>query len=430
MFLTGTPFAIAGAERATPEGPATRAWAAYPVSATGWMPAGAVKPVRRSERFLIEGGQESVQLVLQAPGGLYYRAPQGPRTLRPRPRSLFLEDSTALPAAPDTTYTAAEMLERLSVVRRARQADSLWLADSVKAAIPRALTLGWAGLQAGTDAEAWMALWNGTAPTFRLFSGAYVASGGASASAAAYPRGVLVTDSTWRGALLARLTALDSFPPQPMADVTSTFAQQLNRSLVARIDTARLKRPVDREAYTYARNWTGSYEPTSVAATLYEAWIDAEARLNRLAPEALAADTAFFASVRRTAAFVAAVDGLHRRFGPDLRTWRWGEAVPHRRTFAGFSVPGLSLPAQRRYAPVTINAGGHPATLGYGPIRPSDPTATYALDVPLAGPDVPRLARFDYDPNRFLARYRISSDPVVVQVRPEVPRGITRLLPR
>jgi penicillin G amidase len=429
VFLPGTPFPIAGAVRQTDDATPVRAWAVYPASGRDWREAGSQPPTRRTERFGIAGGQESVLIVTESPEGALFRSPIQSRVLPPRPR-LALPDTSV---RADTSGTDAERnaaaARRSAAIRQAQRADSLWRADSARLAAPRSLVLAWNGFPNRSDAAAWLNLWRGTAPTFQLFTGAFVTSAGG-AGARAHRRGLLISDSVYAAPLLARLDSFSLLPDFPASDVTSVWARDLNRRLVADLDTARLRRPIEREAYTYLRNWTGTFEETSVAATLFTHWLDAESRLNALPDSALAADTTFFSGLRRTRAFQTTLDTLARRFGTDLRRWRWGRAVPHLRRFAPYGVTGLDLPARRRYTSLERPEGGHPSALAYGPESPADPVTTYTLDVSLRPEGAIRLRRLDFDPDRFLARFRLpfSTDPVTVA--PQAPIATTRLTPR
>lgn len=429
VFLPGTPFPIAGAARQRDETVPARAWAVYPASGRAWRETGPQIPMRRTERFGIAGGQESVLIVTETAEGALFRSPDQTRALPPRPRPALPDTSVHADTSGADAVQIAAAARRRAAVRQALRADSLWRADSARVAAPRSLVLDWNGFTHRSDAAGWLALWRGTAPAFQLFSGAYLSSDGG-AGARAHRRGLLLTDSIHAAPLLARLDSFSLLPDFPASDVTSVWAHDLNRRLVADLDTARLRRPIEREGYTYLRNWTGTFEETSVAATLFTHWLDAESRLNALPDSALAADTTFFSGLRRTRAFQTSLDTLARRFGTDLRRWRWGRAVPHVRRFAPYGVAGLDLPARRRYNSFERPEGGHPSALAYGPETPAAPVTTYTLDVSLRPEGPIRLRRLDFDPDRFLARFRLpfTTDPVAVA--PQAPIATTRLTPR
>ncbi|HYE57999.1 MAG TPA: penicillin acylase family protein, partial [Rhodothermales bacterium] len=263
-----------------------------------------------------------------------------------------------------------------------------------------------------------------------LFSNTYLSIPGGGAGARTHRRGFLLVDSAHAQALLARLDTLAALVDFPASDMTSTWARTLNRRLVAGLDTARLRHPIEREAATYVRNWTGTFEETSVAATLFTEWLDAEAHLNALSDSSVASDTTFFAGVRRNRAFRTALDTLTRRYGRDLRQWRWGRVVPHLMWFPGYGLPGLDQPSRRRYGPLERPGGGHPTALAYGPEAPGGPVTTYSFDASFRRNAPLRLHRFDFDADRFLARYRLPLSVDPVGVAPQRPTSVTRLTPR
>jgi hypothetical protein len=192
-------------------------------------------------------------------------------------------------------------------------------------------------------------------------------------------------------------------------------------------------------ALTYLRNWDLRYDRASIGASIFDRWMRAYRRLTGRRPRA--ADSTFFAPVRRRRALQRAVRALTHRFGTDMRRWRWERVAPDRRAFPVWAADTLvaqdlrSL-ATTRYAPLSRPGRGHPSTLAGGPsltdVGGPPATATWNgwAEPGTRGLTVRRLR---FSPSAFLARPLLAGDPPApVAVRPGAPPATarTRLLPR
>jgi hypothetical protein len=381
------------------------------------------------ERLETAGGAERLTTVRRIGKRLPFRSPTDP----PRRAAIPAGDSVRVaPAPPD-----------------APPPDTAWVLD-------------WSGLTAATDLAPMLQLAgldttaaglpNRSAPPdsgFGLFHGHGLAFDGDTVRVVGRPPvverfagGVLVGRSPWARSQAAALEGLAARPEPAdaatwgVSDSSAWAGAVLPTYLdgLARVDSsaARLQ-----EALTYLRNWDLRYDRASIGATIFDRWMLAYQRITGRRPRA--ADSTFFAPVRRRRALHRAVRALTARFGTDMRRWRWERVAPDRRAYPVWSADTLVTQdlqplASTRYAPLARPGRGHPSALAGGPSLTDArrPAATAAWDgwtVPESGLAVRRLR---FSPSAFLARSLLTGDPPPpVTVRPGAASSAdrTRLLP-
>lgn len=430
LLLPGTPFPVAGAHLAD-DGSATDAWAVLPRRDARWeaVPAG-TEVTMVAERMTVSGGQEAV---LYAPlvGGSATVVAQPPPQRRVVRRDSVGRNSVVA-AAGSPVWPDSDSSDAAGVDSALRQAPAA--VDTVVTRLPAGRwRLVWPGTTAGSDAAAWLSLWDGRPAPMRLvgIEGLVATREGAVPIGAATPhrRGLVAADSTVRTRLAARLDRRSVLPAWPTDDAVRDGAREAAAALVTRIDDRRLNRPIERTALDILRNWDGSYDANSIGATLFEALSDVERDERGRDAFAASRDTAYFSGLRLTTAFQTAVRRLITDHGVDPSEWRRGAVLPQAWRFAFWGAPPLDLPAPRRYAPLDVPGGGHPAALAYGPVEPYGASVVVELDVSLT-PGVPvRLRRAAVDADRMLGRYRASLDRPVVSLETARPRRSTTLTP-
>lgn len=342
---------------------------------------------------------------------------------------------------------------------RRAASDTGRVRDSLHTMPDTAWTLQWAGLRRSSDISAWLhraglSSVRRDAPAFHLFEADGLSlSGDSSWSVLGSPsvvvrdsnrQHIVVGESTW-----ARYHAKSlSWNQQRSASTdlrrwsasdSSTWASQL----IPPIDTI-LAFPTERtrlvrEAASYLRNWTYSYEPSSIAATIFDEWMrNYRADLGRVpAP----ADTnVYFSTYRQRRALLRALDTLSTRFGTDVRSWRWERAVPDRRYFPVWSADSLinedlSTLGSTQYAPIQRMGQGHPSALSGGrslvtssPTRPSGTTMWSGWTSQNGETLIVR--RHHYDPTALFARsYVKESRPTPIRLSEDSSRYSTLLVP-
>lgn len=395
--LPGTPFFFTGM---TPD----RAWTILPRSAytlgISAAPPDTVTPAY--ERITTPDGDEHLLRIRRAAGGLALGRTTGP----------FPAPDTALTGGMDTSATVAR--------RRA------------------ALTLQWAGFEAGSDWPAWSALARGGAPSFHLLTGDGLALGrGGSWQVLGEPehvvtmmQGVVVGNSMWTPALAMRLDSLaaatDSATTvaQWQRDCISAWAANQTRSLLTAVDSVGARRSLDsrlQEAVSYLRNWDHAYDNTSIGASIYETWAWLVQRnrggLPGIGQPGDTSAASFFRNYQRVRLLDRAVAHLTDVAGEDMSTWRWERIHTYNFFFpvwsGGFGDHGEAA-ADGRYAPISLPARGHPsAPCGGATFAAPGPEAQASWEGWVETGDWGNLnvqsRRFDAD--RFLGRYRTSHHP-------------------
>ncbi len=223
---------------------------------------------------------------------------------------------------------------------------------------------------------------------------ALVATGATEAVASAQGDsvGVVVSPSPWRRAWAERMSAYTDPAPSVhtwAVDDTSTWARNAVAPLQAALDAYPPVDSLEAEAAPFLRNWEGVFAPSSIGASIFQAWWH-EMRALRTSPAQLDTST-YFASVRYRRGFKRAVRRLREQQGPDVRQWRWETVQPHQ-----FKAP-LWGDAARRPASVypeaahdtptaTLPGRGHISTLAPGSNpEAAPPAAGYHLHWTRAG---------------------------------------------
>lgn len=246
------------------------------------------------------------------------------------------------------------------------QVDSVW-------------TLRWAGFDAGTDLAAWAGL-AGDVPTgFTLFRGDGLALQGdgtgvvlgSPAVTAGLPDGRFVGTTSWSRAVAAGLSRQAGLTPlQQLDDCHSLWAERYANRLVASLDSVPLPDPFVDEAATYLRNWNYEYSRASIAASIFDEWMDAYQALKGSLPDTTVLDTTHVLATMLVPALDRSVDTLIARYGTDLTQWRWERVQPGRLYFPPHAPESLRVDpfaARTRYAPLDLRGRGHPTTPCWGP---------------------------------------------------------------
>ncbi len=193
-----------------------------------------------------------------------------------------------------------------------------------------AWVLSWPGLAPGSDTGAWRALAENRNTFFGLFTGARLHTD-AHGQWHIVGKPAVKTDSPY-GALISHDPKATHLPLPDMswlrtrawvADTYSTYAAAVLPRLLAKLDEAYAnERSGLGTALAYLRNWDYRYDRSSIGASVFAAWMDAEAGV-------------FSSNAERLGASLEeAVRTLSMRYGSDLSTWRWEQLHPDRRHFA------------------------------------------------------------------------------------------------
>lgn len=240
------------------------------------------------------------------------------------------------------------------------------------------VALSWPGLSHPTDASAWIALLDGREPDFKLLDGTRLAVQRSGAWTVAGPpsairrinSGVYVSHSRWarfpaerlaawmenENAVDAGLLKQDTFSPW----ATRLLPQLL--LIVSRTD----ENPEYEEAIDYLRNWDGSFNESSIAASIFDAWAVRMWLSTGVMPgmfTGAALDTSYVLS-----SFHATVDRLRSDFGTDASTWRWERVQRNERDWPMWlmMMRRSATMATTRYAPIRTAGSGHPSALRWG----------------------------------------------------------------
>ena len=170
----------------------------------------------------------------------------------------------------------------------------------------------------------------------------------------------------------------------------------------------------DSDAVEYLRNWNGSYDASSIAATIFEP-LSAEDTLD-------------------TWDLAAVLDSLTRVHGPDRRTWRWERDTTSWLRLAGGPGSGTRVDLPARFAPVPLPKRGHPTSPAWGSspgwTRRSAPAAWEAF-IPTASGRKVTFRRPTVPFDRFLGRFRTVPEAAALKRLEPGPgkRLITQLVP-
>lgn len=309
------------------------------------------------------------------------------------------------------------------------------------------LLLEWPGFRPISDAPAWHHLLEGNTDeaTFQLMAGSGLTIGrdgwqliGEPDVTERLPNGLFIGRSNWAHyqaevvrSKLQRTPASD-LVAAGRSDSSAWATRQTNR-LLPSIRPLAGTDPLLTDAATYLRNWDFRYDPSSIGASVLDAWLahhDAP-----LTP--LLADSLFRSEMYRHS-FKRAVQSLANRFGADARQWRWERISPNDRYFPVWSADSLvaqdlSALATTRYAPIRRSAPGHP----------SAPAGGVSLTQPMPTPAAWRgwthnqrqepltVHQVHLRPDAFMSRYTAPDRPPAPAPLSTVqdPEWTTRLVP-
>ncbi len=314
------------------------------------------------DRIVAQNGGETLVTTYRAPGALYLYDPAAPR--RPGRRDSTRADSVA-----------ADLLSVDSLGVDSLAADATW-------------QVRWRGFGAGTDLGAWRALLRGGAATFSLVPGAGVLLEGGQvrvlgspAVVRALPGGVFAGADASTEAVADRvaLLAVDSAGAGDdglLADAYSAWAAALAPPLIGALGGPDEVPAGLRDAAAYLRGWDFRYDPASIGATIFEAWLTAHrdrtgalpdpdsVALPPLPPDSLGnvAERPAVASLKRS--LRRAVSDLNSTQGREGAGWRWQTA---QRAVRSYPLFGTDTTEAGRFAPVLVPEGGHPTAIAWGP---------------------------------------------------------------
>ncbi|MDQ7040616.1 MAG: penicillin acylase family protein [Rhodothermus sp.] len=352
-----------------------------------------------------------------------------PATLERRPRTALSLQLVY------TRFRLPDGSERL--LQRARDGEALVLAEPGPNTV---LLLRWAGLTPVSDLPAWLALLSNHVPTLRLFKGEGIrltADGrwhllGQPPIVEPLHNGILIGQTSWHQWIAHRLRDLPPTSALP-DDAYSSWAHQQLATLLPLLDPQTFTDTLSYEAYTLLRNWDATYNAASLGATIFDYWISRYLESGGLLPLPTSPDPLRAPYVQTLrAAFHAAVDTLARRLGPDLNLWRWERAHPRRLAFPVWSHL-TRLPAAARYAPLLLPGTGHPSTLSWGGsplLRERPAPALWEGWTTLSDTAVFSVRRLWLEIDRFMARYRLPTQPSTLPLHPTPPLRSIRLIPR
>lgn len=283
-------------------------------------------------------------------------------------------------------------------------ADSAAAMDSIRTQRRSVWQIRWPGLEAVSDAPAWLSLSRGDADAFQLLSGNGLRlrpNGewtvlGDPPVVARSNNGVLVGQTNWARAqarsLETRLAATQLPAVEMLSESnSSTWAARGMRSAMPFLLMPPPEDSLVREATTYLRNWDYAYDRASIGASVFETWL----RVHRaetdslpfIAPRPLPtppddslarvqwADSLRADSLRRGeplySTLARAVQSLSEQYGRDLRRWRWERVNAMPRYFPVWSADSIIARnlrglSETRYAALERPGRGHPSALSGG----------------------------------------------------------------
>ncbi|MEP0548392.1 MAG: penicillin acylase family protein [Rhodothermales bacterium] len=291
--------------------------------------------------------------------------------------TLLLHDPNALPVAPPPPTIVRDTTGRAVDTLRAPAQPASW-------------RLRWGGFNSGTDLSAWRALLRGELPTFGLFPGAgLVVEGGegrvlgSPAVTRTLPGGVFAGNHPWAEYVAERLTLLsaDSVALDPttlLTDAYSTWAAELAPAIIAVLGEPGTVDDDIRDASAYLRGWEFRYEPASIAASIFETWMEDYRETTGALPDLAVVtapppppDSTGFVPVPPViaalkASFRRALSALEQEYGPVGAAWRWQNVQRATRYYPLFT-RDTTKTGRQRFAPTLRPDGGHPTALAWGP---------------------------------------------------------------
>jgi len=319
-----------------------------------------------------------------------------------------------------------------------------------------AWVLRWSGFSTATDLPAWLARVGFSPPddttSFHLFAadglrvsadGSWTVLGAPSVIERDSGQHIVVGNTPWARHQAQSLhtqyrTDASLNVEEWSASDSSMWAAGLLPQFDSAVDRLQTTHPDLQNIVTYLRNWDNRYGPSSIGATIFDRWVQAyRADLGHLpVPQDSAA---YFSTYRQHQALLRALDSLRAQLGPDVRQWRWEQAVPDRRYFPVWSADSLLMDdlqeiSATQYAPLARQGRGHPSTLSGGQslVTPSStapsPTTWEGWMSPTDSSFMVR--RYAYDPSATFARSRMESDPPSpVRLSPDSTSETTTLVP-
>ncbi len=200
----------------------------------------------------------------------------------------------------------------------------------------------------------------------------------------------LVGDSTWNLGLTSLLRREDaSISDRWTKDSYSVWAAVLTPVVLLAAESRSFESDVMNEAIEYLRNWDYRFEPSSIAASIFDRWAATHEREMGAIPtftavpklDSLAQSADLIGPLGSRAQIiqflVLAVNELATEFGSDIRLWRWENVRRLERLYPIWSDPRSPRIAsravlRRRYSPVQLAPGGHPSALRWGPTSTND----------------------------------------------------------
>ncbi len=244
-------------------------------------------------------------------------------------------------------------------------------------------SLHWQGLSPGSDCPAWRGLWTGNPAPFHLLDGNGLQINrdglwrilGAPRLEVPLPSGVFVGTSPW-ARYGAKFLQNQASGPVPLVswidDAFSLWAAQTAPPLVRTVETFPTDAPAFQDAVTYLRNWDYTYDRASIAASIFDRWMERYLDTNGALPDSMMTlDSAMAVYPMLQTTLTQAVTALTDAFGPDQSQWRWERVHPDRRFFPIWSVDALRETgndpgSKTRFRAVEWPGHGHPSALAWG----------------------------------------------------------------
>jgi hypothetical protein len=344
----------------TPSGYGDTAWSIFLGGATALTPmTDSLAPDPTYARVTTRAGDESLVTIYRSGSTLLLHDPSAP--VPPPPPPTIVRDTTG--RAVDTLRAPSQ---------------------------PASWRLGWRGFEPGTDLSAWRALLRGEAATFSLFPGAGMLLDGEEgrvlggpAVTRSLPNGVFAGSHPWAEHVAERLALMsaDSVAVDPsslLADAYSTWAAELAPPVIAVLGEPGTVDDDIRDASAYLRGWEFRYAPSSIAASIFETWMNDYRQTTGALPDLAVVtapppppDSTGFVPVPPVvtdlkASFRRALAQLEREYGAVGAGWRWQNVQRATRYYPLFT-RDTTKTGRRRFAPAVRPDGGHPTALAWGP---------------------------------------------------------------
>ncbi len=269
------------------------------------------------------------------------------------------------------------------VARVSPERPHMWVTDIAPDSI---WAIRWPGLGDATDIGSWRQLFHGRWKAFSLLGGGALwmhrdgswEVHGSPPHVASLNRGILV------GLAPTAMHVADALRTRPDAsagdvqhEAYSEWAADLAPRLVQTVAGTELTETVS-GALDYVENWNYSFTRPSIAATIFDTWLEVlrgQLRPERdplLVPESILQDT-----LRVVDALKQSTRMLSLRFGADKSGWRWEHTHADNRHF-----PYPASAGKRWLEPIEWSSSGHATAVSWNPAPiPSEPAANAALEI-------------------------------------------------